>query len=246
MMKEIEMEPNKQRQRDTRSDEQRTRGEGHGDERVNEAFQVTDIAVRGAALLWDLQMQTARSLWRTQARTAAMLGLPDYSELFDVGDVSARRVFSASAEQVLDSARQARNTATQVQREIVRAAEQQTLEFTEELREHLGQIGRETERGLQQFRQLAVNGTEKMTRQLQQARNERVQREQSRGNGGEVSSGESAAEAVSSSAESTTDQREHDIRRATDDSNDSVEKHAEGHERHGRRQEERHRARRGA
>jgi hypothetical protein len=246
-MKDVQMEPNLQQRDNTRSHQQRSRGDNERDERAEQTFLVTDIAVRGAALLWDLQMQTARSLWRTQAKTAAMLGLPDYSDLFQLGDSGARRIFRVGAEQVLNSARQARDTAKQVQREIVRAAEQQTLEFTEELQDELEQIGRHAERGLQEFRVLAMNGTEKMTRKVEQLRDEsheRTAREQGGGNGSEVAADELRAAAVPSSAESNTAPREHDTRRASSAA-ETLDQNAEAQERHGRHQEERHRARRG-
>jgi hypothetical protein len=88
---------------------------------------MAEVALRGTALLWDLQMETARNLWRTQARTAAMLGIPDYSDLFKFGDERTRRLFTTSAEQVLNSARQARDTMVEMQRQIGRLAEQQTM-----------------------------------------------------------------------------------------------------------------------
>jgi hypothetical protein len=122
-----------------------------------EQFQtMAEAAMRGTAMLWDLQLATARNLWRTQARTAALLGIPDYSELFDVGDERARRLFSTSAEQVLTSVRQARETVVLVQREFGRIAEQQTIGITEEVRERIDDLGRYTEQGLNELQQLAT------------------------------------------------------------------------------------------
>ncbi len=123
---------------------------------------VADVALRGTALLWDLQMETMRSLWRTQARTAAMLGAPDYSELLHIGDDSARRIFSATAEQVLNSARQARDAVVEVQREIGRLAQQHTIGIAEEMRERIEQMGRETQQSLQEFKHMAISQTERL------------------------------------------------------------------------------------
>lgn len=118
---------------------------------------MAEVALRGTALLWDLQMETARNVWRTQARTAAMLGIPDCSALFHVGDDRARRLFTTSAEQMLNSARQARETVVEMQRQMGRLAEQQTIGLAEEVRDQIEQIGRHTEQGLQQIRQIAAS-----------------------------------------------------------------------------------------
>jgi hypothetical protein len=118
---------------------------------------MAEVALRGTALLWDLQMETARNLWRTQARTAAMLGIPDCSALFQVGDDRARRLFTAGAEQMLSSARQARETVVEMQRQMGRLAEQQTIGLTEEVRDQIEQIGRHTEQGLQEIKQIAAS-----------------------------------------------------------------------------------------
>jgi hypothetical protein len=118
---------------------------------------MAEVALRGTALLWDLQMETARNMWRTQARTAAMLGIPDCSDLFQIGDDRARRLFTTSAEQMLHSARQARETVVEMQRQIGRLAEQQTIGITEEVRDQIEEIGRRTEQGLQQIKEITAS-----------------------------------------------------------------------------------------
>jgi hypothetical protein len=118
---------------------------------------MAEIALRGTALLFDLQMETARNLLRTQSRTAALFGVPDCSDLFRLGDDRARRIFSTSAEQMLNSARQARETVFEVQRQIGRLAEQQTIGIAEEVRDQMQQMSRHTEAGLQEIKQIAVH-----------------------------------------------------------------------------------------
>ncbi len=130
---------------------------------------MAEVALRGTALLWDLQMETARNMWRTQARTAAMLGIPDCSDLFQLGDERARRLFTTSTEQMLHSARQARETVVEMQRQIGRLAEQQTIGITEEVRDQIEQIGRHTEQGLQQIKQIAASGADQAEDLSQQA-----------------------------------------------------------------------------
>lgn len=117
---------------------------------------MAEVAVRGTALLWDVQMETARNLWRMQARTAAMFGVPDCSQFFHFEDDRARRLFSASAEQMLNTARQARETVVEVQRQLGRLAEQQTIGITEQVRAQMEQIGRHTEEGLREIEQIAA------------------------------------------------------------------------------------------
>lgn len=129
----------------------------NGQSRARQFESMAEVALRGTALLWDLQMEAARNLWRTQARTAAMLGIPDCSELFHVGDDRARRLFSASSEQMLNSARQTRETVFEMQRQIGRLAEQQTIGITEEVRDQIEQIGQHTEQGLQEIRQMTAS-----------------------------------------------------------------------------------------
>lgn len=116
---------------------------------------MAEVALRGTALLWDLQMETARNVFRTQARTAAMLGIPDCSEMFEIGDARARRLFSMGAEQVLNTARQARETVAEMQRQFGRIAEKQTIGMTEQVRDQIEQISRHTEQGLQEIRDIA-------------------------------------------------------------------------------------------
>jgi len=125
---------------------------------------MAEVALRGTALLWDLQMETARNMWRTQARTAAMLGIPDCSALFQIGDDRARRLFTTSTEQILSSARQARETVVEMQRQMGRLAEQQTIGLTEEVRDQIEQIGRHTEQGLQQIREIAASEADHVER----------------------------------------------------------------------------------
>ena len=121
---------------------------------------IAEVALRGTALLWDLQMETARNVWRTQARTAAMLGIPDCSDLFEIGDERARRLFTMSADQVLNTARQARETVAEMQRQFGRIAEQQTIGLTEQVRDQIREIGRHTEQGLQEIRDIAASEAE--------------------------------------------------------------------------------------
>lgn len=136
-----------------------------GEHHVNMA----EIALRGTALLFDIQMEAARNMMQMQARTATVLGAPDYSDLFRMVDDRAKRLFSTSAEQILNSARQANETVAEMQRQIGRLMEQQTVELTEEMRQGIEQLGRHTQEGLQQVRQVVEQEAEELQRATEQA-----------------------------------------------------------------------------
>ena len=210
---------------------------------------MAEVALRGTALLWDLQMETARNMWRTQARAAALLGIPDCSGLFNVDDDRARRLFTTSAEQILDSARQTRETVVEMQRQFGRLAEQQTIGITEEVRDQIEQVGRHTEQGLQQISQMTASETDQIEAGMQDRQSRSNEASQNRGNealqnrGNEASqnsTGEATFESgseASSTGESSTPGKEN----AAPEANGANEARAQ---REPRRHEERPRTRR--
>lgn len=145
-----------------------------GEHHVNMA----EIALRGTALLFDIQMEAARNMMQMQARTATALGAPDYSDLFRMADDRAKRLFSTGAEQILNSARQANETVAEMQRQIGRLMEQQTVEITEEMRQGIEELGRHTQEGLQQVRQVIEQEAEEAQRAMRHTGNGEQQREQ--------------------------------------------------------------------
>lgn len=147
------------------------------DGQQNAPLNMAEVAYRGAALLYDLQMDVARSVLQTHARTASLFGAPDYSAWFRVADDRARRVFSESVEQMLAAARQVTSTVAQIQRELGRVAEQQTIVVTEELRQNVQQLGERTEEGFEQIRNVAQQQVDQAQAALDSARSEQ-QREQ--------------------------------------------------------------------
>ena len=202
---------------------------------------MAEVALRGTALLWDLQMETARNMWRTQARAAALLGIPDCSGLFNVDDDRARRLFTTSAEQILDSARQTRETVVEMQRQFGRLAEQQTIGITEEVRDQIEQVGRHTEQGLQQIRQMTASETDQIEAGMQDRQSRSNEASQNRGNeASQNSTGEATFESgseASSTGESSTPGKEN----AAPEANGANEARAQ---REPRRHEERPRTRR--
>jgi len=118
---------------------------------------IAEVALRGTALLFDLQLEAARMAWETQARGAAMLGAPDFSNLFRIGDDRARRVFTATTEQLVNTIRRTADTVIAVQQEIGKLAEQQTVGMTDQMRQQIEHFGHQTQRGLEEIQQMSVD-----------------------------------------------------------------------------------------
>jgi gas vesicle protein len=135
------------------SQEDQRRGEGEP------LRQVAEVALRGSALIFDMQMDVMRSLWQAQARSAAMLGAPDFADLFRADDQRARRMFSSSAEQVAQTLRQTTQAVLAVHREISRAAERQAIGIGEQMRQQFAEFGQETQRSLEELQQSAMRHT---------------------------------------------------------------------------------------
>jgi len=174
-------------------------GNGKQDyQRTNEhARRMTEIALRGTALLWDLQADAARNLLETQARTAVMLGAPDFTQIFHLGEGRSTSTFSATMDQALKSLRQINETATEVQWELVRVAEKQTEGIAQRIQESIEELGRRSEQGLEEIRRLAEEEVSEIEAAARDAY-ERAGNGDERGNGGErerAQSGERTTEA---------------------------------------------------
>ena len=127
-----------------------------------------EITLRGTALLFDIQMEAARSIMHMQARSAAVLGAPDCSNLFQVEDDRAKRLFTTTTEQILNSTRQANETVAEMNRQVGRLVERQAAEITEEIQTGIEELGRHTQQGLEQVRQVVQQGASEMERQASQ------------------------------------------------------------------------------
>jgi len=131
---------------------------------------MAEIAIRGAALLFDIQMQAARDLMEMQARSASVLGIPDCSSLFKAADDRARRLFSGSADELVNTTRRATETVNEVNRQLGRLVERQAVEIAEQMRQGIDQLGRHAEQGLQQARHLVEKEVDELERTAQQAK----------------------------------------------------------------------------
>ena len=128
----------------------------HDYQHVNgHARRMTEIALRGTALLWDLQADAARNLLETQARSATMLGAPDLSQVFQAGEGQGKGMFSTTIDQALNSLRQINDTISEVQWQLTRMAEQQAVVLTERIQRNVQQLSRRSQQGLEEIRRLA-------------------------------------------------------------------------------------------
>lgn len=148
---------------------QRQNGNGRqGQQRGNgHAARMAEIAWRGTALLWDLQADTARNLLALQANSAKLFGAPDLGGMFQVGESSAKGMFSATVEQAINSLRQISGTMSEVQESLARVAEQEAAGITERLQQGFEELGRRSEEGLEEIRRLAVEEVDEMEQEVE-------------------------------------------------------------------------------
>jgi gas vesicle protein len=133
------------------------------------ARRMTEIALRGTALLWDLQADAARNLLETQASSAAMLGAPDLSQVFHVGEGPAKGMFSQTVDQALKSLRQINDTVSEVQWQLTRVAEQQTFGLAQRIQKNVEQLSRRSQQGLEEIRRLAEEEAEEVEQMAREA-----------------------------------------------------------------------------
>jgi ElaB/YqjD/DUF883 family membrane-anchored ribosome-binding protein len=119
------------------------------------ARRMTEIALRGTALLWDLQADTARNLLEMQANGARLFGAPDFSRIFHMGTGSDKGMFSMTVDQALSQLRQIDDTVNEVQWQLAQAAERQTQGFAERLQQSIEELGRRSQEGLDEIRRIA-------------------------------------------------------------------------------------------
>jgi len=119
------------------------------------ARRMTEIALRGTALLWDLQADTARNLLEMQANGARLFGVPDLSRIFHMGVGNDKGMFSLTVDQALRSMRQIDDTVNEVQWQLAQAAERQTQGFAERLQQSIEELGRRSQEGLDEIRRIA-------------------------------------------------------------------------------------------
>jgi phasin protein len=137
---------------------------------ADHARRMTEIALRGTALLWDLQADAARNLLETQARSATLLGAPDLTQMFHLGEGRTSGLFTTTIDQALSSLRQINETATEVQWQLARVAEQQTAGIAEHIQQGIEKLGRRSQQGLQEIRRIAQEEADEIEASAREAR----------------------------------------------------------------------------
>lgn len=125
---------------------------------------LTALALRSLSQVYDMNLSAARVLLQTQARAASAVGLPDWSGWFQSADERARRVFSAGAEQILNTAQRASEAASELQREVGRVVDTQTATVAQTLQQGLQELGTQTSEGLSQLVETAREQAEEAER----------------------------------------------------------------------------------
>jgi len=177
--------------------------------------QFTALSLRAASQVVDMQLATTRVLMQTQARTAAAFGLPDWSAWFETADERARRLFSTGAEQLLSTTQRANEAAQELQREMSRLWQTQTVQAADQWQRGVEQLGAQAQEGLNQLVETAKRTAEQtqrtsenLGRELQEAmfRSSEQLRDQARQAGHElrasvVQTAEAAREAANQAGE---------------------------------------------
>ena len=125
---------------------------------------LTALALKSIGQVYDMNLSATRVLLQTQARAASALGLPDWSGLFNVVDERARHVFSAGADQWLDTAQRANDAAAELQREVGRVVETRATAVAQTLQQGLEELGSQANEGLNQLVQTARDQAEEAER----------------------------------------------------------------------------------
>jgi len=134
------------------------------------ARRMTEIALRGTALLWDIHADTARRLFEIQANSAMLFGVPDFTHIFRVGNGRNRGLFSTTIDQALNSLRQINDTVTEVQCQLSRVAEQQTAGIADRFEQGIQEVSRRSQQGLEEIRRLAEEEADEAEQTAREAR----------------------------------------------------------------------------
>jgi hypothetical protein len=121
-----------------------------------QALNLAEFLVRGSAQMLKLQSSATRAMLATQGRTAAMLGLPDWSAMFNgPGSEQLEALLDTGAEQAVRVLRTSNDTVQQAQQRFAELVEQQTRTLSERMRESVDAMTRRSREGVQQFTRMS-------------------------------------------------------------------------------------------
>lgn len=133
----------------------------------NRSINMAEIALRGMSTLVDIELAAARSLFQLQARSAALFGLPDYSELFDVTDRLIKSQLKAGTEQLVSCTRDFSQAISETHRQFNQVMKERTSQLTEDLRTSIEEAGQQTRQSIQELSDITQRQTEEVGRELE-------------------------------------------------------------------------------
>jgi len=132
------------------------------------AINLAEIMVQGSARMFELQAAAARTFYQYQAKSAAMLGAPDWSQLFK-GNGNTR-FFESTAEDVLNYMRQTSETIAEIQSDMCHLVEEQTAELSDQLQHGLKQTGALMSEGLEESKRMTEQAAERAAQEGKRAK----------------------------------------------------------------------------
>lgn len=132
------------------------------------AANFAELMVQGSARMFEIQTAAARTFCQYQAKSAAMLGAPDWSQVFK-GNGHAR-FFASTAEDVLHYMRQTSETIAEIQSDMCHLVEGQTAELSDQLRQGLKQTGALMSEGLEESKRMTEQAAERAAQEGKRAK----------------------------------------------------------------------------
>jgi hypothetical protein len=143
---------------------QRGRQQGDQSQERKPSVNVAVTTLRSLGQFFDMQAATMRTLMRAQMRAASVLGMPDYSRLYQINDDRALHLFSATTENLAQLVRQADGTFTEVPTQVFRLLEQQAIDATEHWKHGLEELEHQAIESMEELKQLSHQQADELAR----------------------------------------------------------------------------------
>lgn len=151
-------------QREQQQGSQRGQQQGDQSRERKPSVNVAVTSLRSFGQFFDMQAATMRTLMRAQMRAASVLGMPDYSRLFQINDDRALHLFSATTENIAQLVRQADGTFTEVPTQVFRLLEQQAIDATEHWKHGLEELQHQATESMEELKQLSHQQADELSR----------------------------------------------------------------------------------
>jgi hypothetical protein len=143
---------------------QRGQQQGGQSQERKPSVNVAVTTLRSLGQFFDMQAATMRTLMRAQMRAASVLGMPDYSRLYQINDDRALHLFSATTENLAQLVRQADGTFTEVPTQVFRLLEQQAIDATEHWKHGLEELEHQAIESMEELKQLSHQQADELSR----------------------------------------------------------------------------------